>query len=483
MEESNSEIREVGLIHALIPILFFLGLLIYGLFINPIFLGGERLPLEPLVLMALSFNIAYLFYLGYKWDLIIKRISAKVAESVPVILVLISVGVLIGSWIVSGTIPMMIYFGISWVNPQYIYVYSFIICVVFSMVTGTSWGSAGTIGIVMIGIAQVYGADLAIVAGAIVGGSFFGDKLSPLSDTTSIAALATQISIEDHIHSMLYTTIPAAILAIIGYALLSHGVLVQMTDVAHVQDVSMILEDLSQIFHFNIFLLLPLLVIIYGSIRRKPIVITLLSSAWIAMILALFFQRFSVNEIIACLNKGFHVSMASGVAVQSEVLHVLNRGGVYNLIEGVMICLLVFAFIGTLDVINAIGLCIERIMTRVKTVRALVPLTLLTTLLTNLTTTNQYATSFIIGTAFKDKYDTLKVKRKVLSRSIEDAGTMMENLFPWTPSGIFMTAALGVSVLEYAQWQFMSLSNIVIAFIFAFTGVAIFNTDIDSQDK
>jgi len=155
-------------------------------------------------------------------------------------------------------------------------------------------------------------------------------------------------------------------------------------------------------------------------------------------------------------------------------LNILNRGGLYNLIEGIVISFLIFAYIGTLQVINAIDVVINSFMKKLKTKGQTVAAAITTTLFTNMTTSNQYATSFIIGEAFKKKFDKMKVPRKVLSRSIEDAGTMMENLVPWTPSGVFMGVTLGVSALEYAPYQFISLINILLAYIFAFTGIACF---------
>ena len=206
----------------------------------------------------------------------------------------------------------------------------------------------------------------------------------------------------------------------------------------------------------------------------KPIVLTLLGSAWCALILALIFQNFTVSDVFQSFNKGFTVSMAGDIETQSKVLNILNRGGLYNLIEGVVICLLIFAYIGTLEVIDAIKRSLSFVMQLLKKRWQTVTAALTATLLTNITASNQYATSFIIGTAFKEKFDDQGIDRKVLSRSIEDAGTMMENLFPWTPSGIFMFKALGVSTLSYAPFQFLTLSNIIIAYLFAFTGVACF---------
>jgi len=468
--------KEIRFLKAFLPIGFFFCLLIYGLFVHPVIMGGSMLPLEIIILLALSFSILYLFKHGYNWNTIEKHIVKKVGEAIPIVLILFAIGVLIGSWIISGTIPMLIYYGISMINPSWIYIFSFLICIIFSLLTGTSWGSAGTIGVVMMGISQVYGADLAISAGAIVGGSFFGDKLSPLSDTTNIASLATDVKLFDHIHSMLFTTGPAAVIAGIIYIFLSPSINAT-TGVEELSSIKTTLIELEQLFNFNIILLLPLLVVIYGSVTKRPIFITLLSSAWVAMILALIFQSFSLEEVFTGFKSGFNVSMSDiELSKDSKVLNILNRGGLYNLIEGIVVSLLVFAFIGTLDVLNAIEVSIRKLMSMISKPYQLVVACLSATWVTNLTTSNQYATSFIIGTAFKDKFDKMRVDRKVLSRSIEDAGTMMENLAPWTPSGIFMSLTLGVGALEYAPYQFMSLCNIVIAYVFAFTGIAIFKS-------
>lgn len=460
----------------ILPIIFFFGLLMYGLFIHPQFVGNGMLPIEVLILIAICFSSVHLFWLGFNWETIQAHIVQKVGESVPVLLILFSIGVLIGSWIVSGTIPMLIYYGINLVSANWIYLFSFIICIVFSLLTGTSWGSAGTIGIVMMGITEVYDANLAITAGAVVGGSFFGDKMSPLSDTTNIASLATGVDIMDHIKSMIYTTAPSALIAGLIYFSLSPYFLGNELDTTtDLTTVTQTLSELDQLFHFNIFLLLPLAIVIWGSIRRKPIFLTLLGSAWVAMLLAFIFQDFSANDIFISFNKGFHVGMTpTNIEFKSNVIQILNRGGLYNLIDGIVISILIFAFIGTLGVTNAIEVSIRSIMDKLQKRSHTIATALTATFFTNLMASNQYATSFIIGEAFKKKFDQMKIPRRVLSRSLEDAGTMMENLAPWTPSGVFMAGALGVSVFEYAPFQFLSLINIVIAYVFAFTGIACF---------
>lgn len=459
---------------AIWPLIFFFALLVYGLFIHPVIFKSALLPLEVLVLMALSFSCVYLMFQGYSWEIIQNHIVLKVGESIPVVLILFCIGVLIGSWIVCGTIPMLVYYGISLINPDWIYIFAFIVCIIFSLLTGTSWGSAGTIGIVMMGISEVYEANMAITAAAVVGGSFFGDKMSPLSDTTNIAALATDTELFDHIKSMVYTTGPSAVLAAGLYIAFSPAFQGSQGGTIELSQIEETLAGIKSIFSFNALLLLPLLVVIYGSITKKPIILTLLGSSWLAMILAFFFQDFGFNDIFQSFNKGFSVEMGGSAALGQEVLQILNRGGLYNLIEGITISILIFAFIGTLDVMQSIDMVIRKLMSRLNKKTHTVVAALTTTLFTNLTSSNQYATSFIVGEAYKKKFKRMKIPSRVLSRSLEDAGTMMENLVPWTPSGIFMASTLGISALEYAPFQFLSLFNIIISYFFAFTGIACF---------
>ena len=458
-----------------LPIAFFLLLFIYGLFVHPQFLGGSKLPVEAMVLIAMSFNGFYLIYHGYNWKTIQEHIIEKVSESIPVLMIFFAVGALIGSWIISGTIPMLTYYGISIINPNWIYLVAFLICIVFSILTGTSFGSAGTIGIVMMGIAQVYGADLAITAAAVIGGAFFGDKLSPLSDSTNAVALATGVELFDHINSMLYTTVPAAILAAIAYAYLSSGAIATDIEAANaLTNVAETQSDLKTLFHFNPLLLLPVLVILWGSFKRKPVFLTLMASTILAAILAFLFQDFNLDAIIQSVNTGFSLDMVQGVTLKSDVLTILNRGGLYSLINALVVSLLFFAYIGTLDVINAIPVTVKRMMNGLKKRTHTVAATLGATIFTDMLTSNLFVATFVISETFRKKYDDMGINRKVLSRSIEDGATMMESLFPWTVAGIFMSTTLGVAVLDYVPYMFMSLFNITIAFFYAFTGIACF---------
>ena len=239
----------------ILPVLF-LGLLIfYGMVLRPKVYDQPLFPLEVVFMIAAVFAVAQLLILGFKWETIQESIILKLSRGFPAILILFSIGVIIGTWMVSGTIPMLIYYGINLINPNYIYLLAFLIPIVFSMLTGTSWGSIGTIGVVIIGVSSVINANLGITAGAIVGGAFFGDKLSPLSDTTNLAAMATEVDLYKHINSMMVTTFPSALLAGSIYFFLGF-IYPPIGDEINSSLVNETLESISSMFNFNIWLLM-----------------------------------------------------------------------------------------------------------------------------------------------------------------------------------------------------------------------------------
>ncbi len=212
--------KGASILHALLPIAFLFCLIVYGLILRPQIWHQPPIPLEIIFILAAVFMITELFILGHSWIDIQQGIINKLGKALPAFFILFCIGLIISSWIVSGTIPMLVFYGLKSINPKFIYLLAFIVPVIFSSLTGTSWGSAGTIGVVIIGIATAMQANLGITAGAVIGGAYFGDKMSPLSDTTNLAALAAEVNLYDHIQSMTITTLPSAALAAIAYFVL-----------------------------------------------------------------------------------------------------------------------------------------------------------------------------------------------------------------------------------------------------------------------
>ena len=466
--------RALPFLARILPVLFLGILIIYGMVIRPKVFAQPSFPLEVVFMLAAVFAITQLLFLRFKWEKIQDAIVLKLSRGFPAILILFSIGVIIGTWMVSGTIPMLIYYGISFINPAYIYLLAFLIPIVFSTLTGTSWGSIGTIGVVIIGVAAVIEANLGITAGAIVGGAFFGDKLSPLSDTTNLAAMATDVDLYDHIRSMMVTTFPSALIAAVIYFILGFVFPPSGSEI-NTEQVTLTLNSISSMFNFNGWLLIPPVIVLIGSIRKMATLPTLLTSSMSATLIALIFQPYSSADVMATIHRGFNSDMAYWINGAPENINILfSRGGLYELNEAIIFSIMVFVFIGSIDLIDSMPSIVDKTFGFIKSKASLIISSLFATAFTNGITSNQSATSFIIGDAFGRRYDESGISRKVLSRSIEDYGTMFESLIPWHATTIFLTMTLGVSYGEYWYWQLLSLINLIIAPTLAILGKGCF---------
>ena len=466
--------RALPFLARILPVLFLGILIIYGMVIRPKVFAQPSFPLEVVFMLAAVFAITQLLFLRFKWEKIQDAIVLKLSRGFPAILILFSIGVIIGTWMVSGTIPMLIYYGISFINPAYIYLLAFLIPIVFSTLTGTSWGSIGTIGVVIIGVAAVIEANLGITAGAIVGGAFFGDKLSPLSDTTNLAAMATDVDLYDHIRSMMVTTFPSALIAAVIYFILGFVFPPSGSEI-NTEQVTLTLNSISSMFNFNGWLLIPPVIVLIGSIRKLATLPTLLTSSMSATLIALIFQPYSSADVMATIHRGFNSDMAYWINGAPENITILfSRGGLYELNEAIIFSIMVFVFIGSIDLIDSMPSIVDKTFGFIKSKASLIISSLFATAFTNGITSNQSATSFIIGDAFGRRYDESGISRKVLSRSIEDYGTMFESLIPWHATTIFLTMTLGVSYGEYWYWQLLSLINLIIAPTLAILGKGCF---------
>lgn len=458
---------------AILPVGCLLVLLLYGLLVRPQWQRLPPLPLEVVFLLASAVAITQLRVLGHTWAEIQESIVHRLGRGMPGFFVLFAIGCLIGSWIASGTIPMLVHWGVRVLDPQWFYLLAFAVPVVFSTLTGTSWGSAGTVGVVIMGIALSIDADVAVTAGAIIGGAYFGDKMSPLSDTTTMAALGAEVDLFEHIRSMMWTTVPAALIAASVYTTV--GLCWPPTGNATTPESIAFLAGLENLFEFHWLLLLPPLVVLVGSVRRMPTIPVLGAAILLACVLALLIQPFSLDVVATSLTTGFDPAVAApATELPQAVVDLVQRGGLYSMKEAIFVAFLVFFFIGIIDRIDAMPVVVNRLFRFARSQKATVLAALGSAGLTNALTSNQYATSFIVGDAFKKRCDDNGIPRRVLSRSIEDAGTMLESLVPWHPTAVFMVATLGVPVANYWSWQLLTLSNLVIAPVLAITGIGCF---------
>jgi len=464
--------RAIGFTLSATPVFVLSGLILYGLMARPLLLGQAPIPLEVVFLSAAGAAMAQLLLMGFSWADIQQAIVARLARAMPAIFILFAIGLIVGAWMVCGTIPMLVYYGVLIIDPGWIYALAFAVPALFSMLTGTSWGSAGTIGVVVMGIGVSVGAQLEIVAGAVIGGALFGDKLSPLSDTTNFAAIGADVPLFDHIRSMLWTTIPSACIALIVYGAV--GLVSGIENNSRSVETAIFLDGISSVFRYHVLLLLPPAVVLVGSVRRWPTLPALLASSGTAMLLALLIQPFATADVFASLTTGFSVSMAGDAAIPDTVRVLVERGGLYSMREAIFVAMLVFLFVGAIDLLDTMPRVVGRVFGFARSQPAVVLSAQGASAVTNAMTSNQSATSFIVGDAFGRRFDAAGIPRRILSRSIEDFGTMIESLVPWHPTALFMVATLGVSVADYWHWQLLSLGNFVVAPLLAITGIGCF---------
>lgn len=470
--------RKPTLFEAFIPIIMMLFLLAIGY-------GVYGLSPEPLLILASIIAGFVAMRVGVKWDDMMDGIREKLDMAMPAILVLISIGILIGAWMISGTIPMMIFYGLELINPKFIILIAFIVSAIISIVTGTSWGSVGTVGVALMGIATGLGASLPATAGAIISGAYFGDKLSPLSDTTNLAPIAAGSELYEHIKHMLYTTIPAAVVAMGVYLFV--GFNISSNNVATPNEMNVMLQTLSEMFNWNILLLLPPLIVLWGSITKKPTLPTIIFSSIVAGVIAKFYQNFSLSDIFASTVTGFNVSMVTipgfdSEAVAFEVTRLVNQGGMQSMASVILIAFSAFAFAGIITKAGALEVIMDALLKIVRNTGDLIFSTVASCITMALVTGNSYLSIIVPGELFKDAYKKKNLHAKNLSRTLEDSGTVIVPLIPWSSAGVYMAGVLGVSTLSYAPWAILCYTGFIFAIILGYTGIGIEKIDKDAGD-
>lgn len=460
------------------PTSLFLALLPIVAMILLLGIGYGVFGLSAEVLMLVSAIVAGLIaiYLGYSWDDIMNSIVSKLSKTMPAIFILIIVGFLIGSWMIGGTIPMMVYYGLKVINPSFLVVTAFLVTAFVSICTGTSWGSAGTIGVALMGVASGMEIPLPIVAGAVVSGAYFGDKLSPLSDTTNLAPIAAGSKLYDHIGHMLYTTLPGFLICCVVYTIA--GLNLGGSSVATPEKVTTILSTLDTIFSFNLLILLPPVIVLYGSIRKKPTIPVMLLSSGVAIINGLFFQNFTLAQSFDAAIGGFKLSMVNisgfdAANVIPDIVRLLERGGMMSMLSTVLIAFCAYGFAGTLGVTGSLDIVLNKLMKTVKSTGGLIVSTVVACITAVFVTSNGQLSILIPGEMFQKTYIKRGLQPKNLSRTLEDSATVVEPIVPWTAAGVYMATTLGVPTLQYLPWAILCYTGVLFAILWGYTGFGI----------
>jgi len=456
---NKSDIKRPTFFQSLIPLIaiaLFLGVG-YGLL---------KLNAEILLIAAAVVAGVIALKLGYNYKEIENGIIESMMKGMPAMLIVIVVGALIGSWIAAGTIPMLIYYGLKIISPKFFLVTACIVSSIVSVVTGTSYGTVGTIGVAFIGIAHGLDIPLGQAAGAIVAGAYFGDKISPFSDTTNLAPIAAQSNLFDHIRHMLWTTAPAWLLGLIVYFFL--GISSNVAADVSLEKTDLIMTVLRTNFKFHWLLILPPALTLYFAIRKKPVIPGMLISAVAAVVLAMVLQGVNLQIAVKSMVTGFEAHTG-----EKMVDTLLTRGGMVDMMHVTLIAFCAFAFGGIVQKAGMLDALLERLLKIANTTGKIIASTVSASIATALMTGSSFLSILIPGELFAPAYKKHNLAAKNLSRTTEDSGTVVVPLIPWSIAGVFMAGTLGVETLAYAKWAIMCYTGFVFALIYGFTGFAI----------
>lgn len=441
--------------------------------------GYFGIPIQPLLLVSAAYAALIAVRVGVSWDKMEEGIINRLKTAMPAIFILFSVGIIIGSWIYSGTVPLLIYYGLQIISPTYFLVTAFVIVAVVSVATGTAWGSTATAGVALMGIAAELDVSLAMAAGAVISGGVFGDKLSPLSDTTNLAPLVVEVNLYEHIRHMLWTTVPASVVGLIIWFFVGIN-----TDYPSVStgNVDGLLSELDMIYNWNVFMLIPFAIILWGAFTKKPVVPMMLLSSIAAVFIGMFSNGFTFVDGMTSMADGFSVSMINGAgfnpdALSENVTSLIVRGGIFSMTTIVVTIFCGYAFAGIVEVAGCLDKILSAFSKMVASTWKLVGVTILGSAIIVFTAGVASISIIMVGVLLQDAYAKKGLHAKNLSRTLEDSGTMLLPFVPWGVSGIYYWEVLGVSVADYWMWAIPCYLCVVFAMIYASTGIGIAKSD------
>lgn len=404
--------------------------------------------------------------LGYSFIAIRRMMDDGIAKALPAIYIFLLIGMVIASFMHSGTIACLMYYGLSWLTPGNFLAIGLLLCSLMSIATGTAWGTVGTIGVVLIGIGDALGIPLPLVAGMIISGATFGDKLSPISDTTNLAAMSAGAQLYRHIGSMLYTTLPTFIVVLIIFILwgMQYGGNSLMDN--RTEEIRIALASAYQLEPW--WTLLPLLLMFVMSVKRYSAEISMSCSILLAISIAVIFQGKNGIEMINAL--WLNTPGTTGI---ESIDDMLGRGGLYSMAWTLVLSIMALALGGVLHHAGFLKALLRHLIVRIQRVSTLIAATIISGLVGNMALGEAYISILLNGQLFKDVFQEKLLDNAILSRSIEEGSTLTTALIPWTTAGTFYAVTLGVSTLDYAEYALLNLLNPLISVVMAMLGIGI----------
>lgn len=424
---------------------------------DPSFHGTGHIPL---ILAATVAAVIAKMY-GYSWAQLEEGISNAISMSLPAILILFVIGMLMGTWIASGVVPAMIVLGLRIINPAYFLPTTCIVCSVVSLTSGSSWSTAGTIGLALMGIGTAMGIHPGMTAGAVISGAYFGDKLSPMSDTTNLAPAMSGANLFEHIHHMVRTTGVAWILAMIGYTTLGIWIASASTESAVLE----IHHLMTQTFSLGIWQWLPPTMVLGLVLTRQPALPSLLLGAILGAVVAITTQDTSVSTVVEAALHGYQAHTG-----HEALDKLLNRGGMMAMAETVALVACAMAFGGIMEKSGMLQALAQKILTWAHSNGSLIITAVLTSIGMNIVAADQYVAIVVPGRMYAPMFQSRGLHPKNLSRALEDGGTITSPLVPWNTCGVFMSATLMVATGTYLPFAFLNWINPLVAIFYAALG-------------
>ncbi|NRA52691.1 MAG: Na+/H+ antiporter NhaC [Gammaproteobacteria bacterium] len=405
-----------------------------------LFYFGDFTPHIPLAI-GLAITATLGWFRGYRWDDIESGVMHVIKVGLPSIAILITVGMIVGVWIASGTVPVLIYYGLKVLTPELFLAAGMILCAVVSVSLGTSWGTVGTVGLALMGIGAGFDIPMYWTAGAIVSGAFFGDKISPLSDTTNLAPAVTGVNLFDHIRNMMPTTVPAMLIALVIYLFVGFNI-IGSTQVDF-SKIAAITTGLESNFTLSWMLLLPPLLVIALALKRMPALPSLFAGVAVGAIMAMLAQDASLHDVFNYMQSGYKIE--TGV---SEIDSLLNRGGIQSMTWVITLVIISLGFGGALERTHCLDTIVETMLRRVNSFFGLQAAATGTAVATNLIAGDPYLSIALPARMFAPTYVKQGYSKLNLSRAVEEGGTLISPLIPWNAGGAIVITSLGLGIAE-----------------------------------
>ncbi|MCD8864076.1 MULTISPECIES: Na+/H+ antiporter NhaC [Staphylococcus] len=462
----NIQKKELGLGSALLTLFVMIGCMLFTVAVL------EKEPHIPLMIGTATGVIVTLLH-GYKYAEVEEMLYKGIRHALPAIIIIVLVGLVIGSWIGSGVVATMIYYGLQMIDPRYFLAIVVILCGIVSLAIGSSWSTMATVGVASIGIGLSMGISPGMIAGAVISGAYFGDKMSPLSDTTNLASGLTKVPLFDHIKHMMYTTIPALIIALAVFGII--GFRLDKTAM-NAEKINNMLATMNDQFIITPWLLLVPLVVILLVVLKVPAVPAISVGIVLGFFAQIFVQGGSLTEALTALQTGYKID--SGNSLIDELF---NRGGLESMFYTISLTIVAMTFGGVLEYSGMLSSLIAVVLKFAKNTGSLIASVIIACIGTNCTCSEQYISIIVPSRMYASTFKERQLHAKNLSRALEDGGTLTSVFVPWNTCGVFIASTLGVSVMEYAPFAVLNYTVPIISIIFGFIGFKIIKLK-DSED-